>query len=163
MSEATDTQDPTPPPLDLRVARVVRAREHPNADRLLVLEIDLGGEGRQIVAGIKAHYDLEELDGKRIVVVANLEAARLRGEESQGMLLAAENDEGALGLLLADAEPGTTLRPAGDHPEPGEERITIQDFGRHELRAGPDGITLDGDPLEGAPLRVDRGVEGKLR
>lgn len=74
--------------VDLRVARVLAAEPHPNADRLLVLKIDLGGEERQIVAGIRASYEPSSLVGREIVVVANLEAATLRGVESQGMLLA---------------------------------------------------------------------------
>lgn len=153
-----------PPPLDLRVARIRRAREHPNADRLLVLEIDLGDEERQIVAGIRAHYELDELEGRHIVVVANLAPAELRGEQSQGMLLAAENEDGELGLLLAPgAAPGTRIVPDADVPEAGPEKITIKDFGEHVLRAGEDEVTMDGHPLKGAELRVDRGVAGRLR
>src|SRR5512141_3143689 len=73
----------------LKVARVLAAEPHPRADRLLKLRIDLGGEERQLVAGIAAHYKPEELVGRNIVVVANLRPARLRGEISEGMLLAA--------------------------------------------------------------------------
>ncbi len=79
--------------LDLRVATIVAAQPHPNADRLLVLKIDVGGEERQIVAGIRASYEPASLVGKRIVVVANLEPAKLRGVESQGMLLAARDGD----------------------------------------------------------------------
>ena len=77
--------------LELKVATIKKADPHPNADKLLVLQIDLGSEERQIVAGIKSHYSPEELVGKQIVVVANLETAKLRGVESQGMLLAASD------------------------------------------------------------------------
>ncbi|MCS6926774.1 MAG: methionine--tRNA ligase subunit beta [Candidatus Binatia bacterium] len=79
--------------LDLRVATIKAAEPHPKADRLLVLQIDLGTEERQLVAGIRAHYTPEELIGKQIVVVANLQPAVLRGVESQGMLLAATDGE----------------------------------------------------------------------
>lgn len=79
--------------IDLRVATVIAAERHPNADRLLVLKIDLGTEQRQIVAGIRASYEPETLVGKQIVVVANLEPAMLRGIESQGMLLATRDGE----------------------------------------------------------------------
>jgi methionine--tRNA ligase beta chain len=79
--------------IDLRVATVLAAELHPNADRLLVLRIDLGGEERQIVAGIRASYEPAVLLGKQIVVVANLEPAKLRGVESQGMLLAVRDGE----------------------------------------------------------------------
>ena len=78
--------------IELKVATIKSAQAHPNADKLLVLQIDLGGEQRQICAGIRNHYTPEELVGKQIVVVANLETAKLRGLESQGMLLAASDD-----------------------------------------------------------------------
>ncbi|HEX9445300.1 MAG TPA: methionine--tRNA ligase subunit beta [Candidatus Binatia bacterium] len=79
--------------IELRVGVVKSAEAHPNADRLLVLKVDLGTEERQIVAGIRAHYPPEELVGRHVVVVANLEPAVLRGVESQGMLLAANDGE----------------------------------------------------------------------
>ena len=149
-------------PLDLRVARIVEAREHPNADRLIVVDIDLGSEQRQLVAGIAGKYAFDELDGRRIVVVANLQPATLRGEKSEGMLLAAQGED-RLGLLFADAEPGTRLTTAS-MGEPGEDRITIDDFVAHELVATEDGtVMVDGEPLEGASLTVDRGVVGPVR
>ena len=77
--------------IQLRVARVIEVTEHPNADKLIVLKVDLGDEQRTICAGIKAHYAPEELLGKNIVVVANLAPRKLRGIESHGMLLAAHD------------------------------------------------------------------------
>jgi methionyl-tRNA synthetase len=161
--QAAEEESRTHPPVpDLRVARVLRAREHPNADRLLVMDIDLGTEQRQIVAGIVQHYAFPELEGLPIVVVANLQPAKLRGEVSQAMLLAAEDDEGRLGVLLApDADLGTPLRPSGGAPPDPE--ITFQGFHENTLLAGPEGVTLNGAPLEGARLVMDRGVYGKLR
>jgi methionine--tRNA ligase beta chain len=88
--------------LDLRVATVTSAELHPNADRLLVLRIDLGDDERQIVAGIRAGYDPSALVGKQIVVVANIEPAKLRGIESQGMLLAARDGDRVV-LVTADS------------------------------------------------------------
>jgi methionyl-tRNA synthetase len=85
--------------LELRVGTVRAAEPHPNADRLLVLRVDLGGEERQLVAGIRAHYDPAVLVGRQVVVVANLEPAKLRGVESQGMVLAA-TDEGTNRVVL---------------------------------------------------------------
>ena len=90
--------------VQLRVATVLEAGPHPNADRLVVLKVDVGGgETRQIVAGIRAHYEPSTLVGRQVVVVANLAPATLRGVESQGMLLAASGD-GKLTLLRPDAE-----------------------------------------------------------
>ena len=79
--------------IEIKVATIKHAEPHPNADRLLVLKIDLGSEERQLVAGIKGHYTAEDLIGRQIVVVTNLEPAKLRGIESQGMLLAATDDD----------------------------------------------------------------------
>jgi len=84
--------------VELRVGTVKEAASHPNADRLLVLKVDLGTEERQIVAGIRAHYDPATLIGTQVVVVANLAPAMLRGIESQGMVLAASGD-GALAVV----------------------------------------------------------------
>ena len=84
--------------VELRVGTVKEAAAHPKADRLLVLKVDLGTEERQIVAGIRAHYEPEALVGTQVVVVANLAPAMLRGVESQGMLLAASS-EGALAVV----------------------------------------------------------------
>lgn len=91
--------------VELKVGTVVSAEKHPNADKLLVLKVDLGEEEpRQLVAGIAKYYSPEELEGKRIIVVANLEPAKLRGFESQGMLLAAEDKEGDVVLLTTDSK-----------------------------------------------------------
>ena len=79
--------------VELRIATIKSAEPHPNADKLMVLQIDLGDEQRQICAGIRGHYAPEELLGKQIVVVANLETAKLRGLDSQGMLLAASDGD----------------------------------------------------------------------
>ena len=87
--------------IELKVATIKSAQAHPNADKLLVLQIDLGGEQRQICAGIRNSYTPEELIGKQIVVVANLETAKLRGMESQGMLLAA-SDEGRVIIMTPE-------------------------------------------------------------
>ncbi|MBI3301242.1 MAG: methionine--tRNA ligase subunit beta [Deltaproteobacteria bacterium] len=97
--------------LDLRVATIKAVEPHPNADRLLVLKIDLGTEERQLVASIRAHYTPEELVGKQIVVVANLQPATLRGVESQGMLLAASDGEKVIVLSPEKpVAPGAKIR-----------------------------------------------------
>ena len=79
--------------LDLRTATVLAAEPHPNADRLVKLQIDLGYEKRQICAGVRPYYEPHELVGKQIVVVANLQPRKIRGEMSNGMLLAASTTE----------------------------------------------------------------------
>jgi methionyl-tRNA synthetase len=96
---------------DLRVARIVNAEPVPGADRLLQLQVDLGSEQRQLVAGIAGVYEPGSLVGRRIIVVANLQPARIRGVESQGMLLAADLDGRPI-LAGFDEEipPGTRVR-----------------------------------------------------
>ncbi len=98
--------------IELRVATITAAAPHPNADRLIVLTIDLGSEQRQLVAGIRAHYEPDALIGKQIVVVANLEPATLRGVESQGMLLAASDAEGRLAIVMPEkpVAPGAQVK-----------------------------------------------------
>ena len=98
--------------LDLRVAKVLSAVPHPNADKLLVLQIDLGDEQRQLCAGIRAHYTPESLVGKNIVVIANLAPRTMRGEISQGMLLAASTTDRSSVVVLTterDLPPGSHI------------------------------------------------------
>ena len=97
--------------IELKVATVLAAEPHPNADRLLVLRIDLGGgDERSLVAGIRATYDPASLVGRQIVVVANLEPAKLRGVESQGMLLAARDGDRVVVLTTDGAvAPGSKV------------------------------------------------------
>ncbi|MDD4939310.1 MAG: methionine--tRNA ligase subunit beta [Candidatus Omnitrophica bacterium] len=80
--------------IELKVAKIKEVQEHPNADRLYVIIVDLGDKTKQIVAGIRGSYQKEELIGKQVVVVDNLDPAVLRGVESQGMLLAASDETG---------------------------------------------------------------------
>ena len=80
--------------LELKVAQIKEVTEHPNADKLLVLTVDLGDKIKQVVAGIKSFYTREELLGKYVVVVDNLDPAVLRGVESQGMVLAGSDESG---------------------------------------------------------------------
>lgn len=97
--------------VQLRVAEVISCENHPNADKLYVLKLKLGEEERQVVSGIKKYYKPEDLVGKKVVVVANLKPVKLRGVESKGMILAAEDTEGNLTLVstLEDIASGATI------------------------------------------------------
>ncbi|MBN1908257.1 MAG: methionine--tRNA ligase subunit beta [Pirellulales bacterium] len=97
--------------LDLRVATVLAARPHPNADKLLLLRVKVGEVEKQIVAGIRGHYEPESLVGMQVVVLDNLEEVVLRGEESRGMLLAASDGDSVV-LVRPDREvtPGSTVK-----------------------------------------------------
>ena len=79
--------------LNLRTATIKEVRDHPEADRLYLVTVDLGDEERTLVAGIKQSYSPEELTGKQVVVVENLQPAKIRGVESRGMLLAAQDGD----------------------------------------------------------------------
>ncbi len=78
---------------EFKVAEIVEAKPHPNADRLYVLQVKVGDQQKQVVAGIRLHYKEEELVGKKVILVNNLEPSVIRGVESQGMLLAASTEE----------------------------------------------------------------------
>ncbi|MDD3614421.1 MAG: methionine--tRNA ligase subunit beta [Candidatus Pacebacteria bacterium] len=93
--------------LDLRVAEILEAERVPETDKLLKLKINLGDETREIVSGIGAQYKPEDLIGKQIVVLANLEPKIFKGIESQGMLLAAVNETGEIALL----KPNKKMKP----------------------------------------------------
>ena len=89
--------------LEFRIAKIKEAKDHPNADRLYVLTIDLGDKTKQIVAGIRNFYKKEDLVGREVVVVDNIDPVMLRGVESQGMLLAASDDKG-MAIIVPDKE-----------------------------------------------------------
>lgn len=89
--------------LKIIVAQIKEVREHPNADRLYVLKVDNGTTEKQLVAGIRSSYTKEDLAGRRIIMIDNLEPAVIRGEESQGMLLAVSDEKG-IAILGADRD-----------------------------------------------------------
>jgi len=91
--------------VELKIGKVLEARRVEGSNKLIVMKVDTGEE-RQIVAGIGKAYLPEELIGKSIVVVTNLQPAKLMGVESQGMLLAASDDDGRLSILTTDREIG---------------------------------------------------------
>jgi len=98
--------------VDLRVAQILVAERVPKADKLLRLEVDLGYEKRQILAGIAQYYEPEKLVGRKIVIVANLAPRKMRGLESNGMLLAASLEDGApvLAGFLEEVPLGARLK-----------------------------------------------------
>jgi methionine--tRNA ligase beta chain len=97
--------------IDLRIGKILKAEKVEKSEKLLKLVVDLGDEKRQLVAGIGKFYEPDDLVGKEIVVVANLEPKKLMGIESQGMILAADK-EGEPVLLIPEKEvpPGTIIR-----------------------------------------------------
>lgn len=97
--------------LEIKVAQIKTVREHPNADKLYCLTIDVGGVEKQIVAGIRLFYQPGDLVGKKIVVINNLEPAVIRGEKSEAMLLAASDVKGISVLTPErDCEIGSSVK-----------------------------------------------------
>ena len=97
--------------LDLKAGNVVACEKVAKADKLLKLTVDLGTETRTIVSGIAQHYTAEEMVGKQVVVVCNLAPRKMKGIESQGMILTAEDSNGKLQLLKPEntVSPGSTI------------------------------------------------------
>lgn len=90
--------------INLRIGQVIKIEDHPNADKLFVMQVDFGSEQRQLVAGLKGYYEKDELLNKKIVVIMNLEPATLRGVESKGMLLAADDGKGSVAILVPERD-----------------------------------------------------------
>ena len=132
--------------LDLRVAKIVGVEKHPNADRLYVIEIDLGEMGkRKIVAGIKPWYSKEELMGKKIVVITNLKKARIRGVESEGMLLAVDENGKAV-LLVANAKEGSRVYVEEIEAKPASE-VSYEEFSKVKMVSKDGAIEYKGKKL----------------
>lgn len=91
--------------LEFRIAQIKEVNDHPNADKLVILTLDLGDRQKQVVAGIRNYYSQEELIGKQVVLVDNLDPVILRGVESQGMILAGSDEN-----ILAVVGPDKNLR-----------------------------------------------------
>ncbi|HSV42749.1 MAG TPA: methionine--tRNA ligase, partial [Methanomassiliicoccales archaeon] len=127
--------------LNLKVAQIVDVQDHPNAEKLYVLKLNAGKEV-QLVAGIKAYYQKDALIGKKIVYISNLQPAKLRGVESQGMILAAEA-EGKVFVLppAAEAQPGDAVNSGMPQSD---KQISFSDFQKFNLRTGHvSGVEVD--------------------
>ncbi len=136
--------------LDLRVAKVIDVKDHPQADKLYLMQLDLGPLGKRIiVAGIKPCYSKEELNGKSIIIVTNLKSATIRGIQSKGMLLAAEDDQGDVSLLdPKDATPGAEIFVEGIPREP-VSVLEFDDFKQVIMTIGDkQEVVYNGKPLK---------------
>ena len=121
--------------IDFRVATVLSAEAHPNADKLLKIRLDDGTpEGRQVCAGIKAWYDPTTLIGKQVIIVANLEPRQLRGEISAGMILAA-SDLKELAVVTPDV---AAVAADGQAPDAGASAAAAKPEAKPEAKPGPD-------------------------
>ena len=141
--------------LDLKTAKVVDVQNHPNADKLYVLTIELGSEKRTLVAGLRQYLKPEELLQRAIVIVANLKPHNFRGVESKGMLLAAEK-EGRVIPLQPKSRPGTSVVVAGITSRPAAQ-VTIEEFAKVILTTKDKIVVYKGKQLrtEDGPVVVD--------
>jgi methionyl-tRNA synthetase len=123
--------------MDLRVARILDVKDHPKADKLYLLQIDLGDLGKRIIiAGIKPFYKKTEIKHKTIVVVANLKSVKIRGITSRGMLLAAEDNEGTCSILNpGNSNPGSKIYIEGIKTDP-VDILEFDEFKRVEMIVG---------------------------
>ncbi|MBN1385724.1 methionine--tRNA ligase [Candidatus Woesearchaeota archaeon] len=136
--------------LDLRVASILEIRDHPEADRLYIMKIDLGTEQRQLVAGLRSYLSKDELKGKHIIVIRNLKPAKLRGFESQGMLLAAQAGEKVRVLEAENSDPGDAVFTVSPNVPAGE--ISFEEFSKLDLKVGPGRDALH----KGKALKTDK-------
>ncbi len=143
--------------LDLKVGEVISAKDHPDAEKLFVLEVDLGKEKRQLVAGLRSYYKAEELVGKRIIVVSNLMPAKLRGIESQGMLLAADKGDSVKVLEAAHSKPGEQVSVEGFGI--GKGKIEYAEFSRIRMTIKDKAAVYGGKPLQTRHGKIDCDID----
>lgn len=132
--------------LMLRVGVVEDVQPHPNADKLYVLHVNLGEEKRTLVAGLKQHYKPEQLKNKHLIVLTNLKPAKLRGVESQGMLLAAEKNNTVKILEAPNSQPGSDVYVEGLPCE--HQKISLEDFQKIKLTTKNNKVWYNGKPLK---------------
>jgi len=153
--------------IQLRVARITEVERHPKADKLFIESVDLGTEKRKIVSGLVGYYTEAELKGRNVIMVTNLKAARLRGVESQGMLLAAQDAE-LVEVLFADhAQPGDPVTIEGEGPEPPAPlpEIDIEEFFRVPIPVQDHCVLVEGKALvcAGRPLTTVKVKDGQVK
>jgi len=147
-------------PLNLKVAKIVDVQNHPNADKLYILQIDLGAEKRQLVAGLKGHYSSDELKNKKIIVITNLKYAKLRGIESQGMLLAGDDGQ-RVGVLMVDkSNAGDKVYPEGY--ENSTKELTYDEFAKLTISVKNNHAFFEGKELgtDKELVRVEKVKDG---
>ncbi len=144
-------------PAILKVGKIEEVTEHPEADKLYILKVSLGhkegGKEKiiQLVAGLRSHYKKDELLGKKIIVVSNLKHAKLRGQESQGMLLAADDGRQVKVIHPERSEPGDLVFPEGFDPEKiaaSRKQLAIDEFYRLNLKVKDEKVVYGSKPLQ---------------
>jgi methionine--tRNA ligase beta chain len=151
--------------LNLKVGRVTEVLDHPGADKLYILKVDLGSEERQLCAGLKPYYpDRGDLLGKNLVVLTNLQPARLRGELSEGMLLAGDDGRDVGVLNPQRSKPGDQVY-VGDVREYKEDPVTFDQFMKYRLEAVEGRAYMEGLPLhtDTEDVTLEKVRDGRIR
>jgi len=152
--------------VDLRVAKIVEVEKHPKADKLYIETVDLGAETRQIVSGLVPYYRPDELKGRNVLLVCNLKPARLRGVESRGMLLAADDGQTVEVLFADHAEAGDPVGLAGQPNSGGAaEEIDIDEFFSIPIQVKNHQVLVNEVMLEcaGKPITSEKVKTGQVR
>ncbi len=148
----------------LKAAEIVEAKDHPDSDKLMILRIDLGGEKRTLVAGLRGYYKTDELVGRKLIVVYNLKPAKIRGIYSQGMLLAAELGDKVTILEPKDTKPGEIVYY--DRKAESADEITIEDFSLYKLKVRNHEVVVNSRDIlksDAEIIKVDIGDGARIR
>jgi len=149
--------------LNLKVAEIIEVKDHPNADKLYILQINLGTEKRQLVAGLKDDYSKDELKNKKLIVITNLKYAKLRGVESQGMLLAGEDKKHVGILTVSQSKPGDKVNFG--NLENSNEKLSFESFQKLNIEV-KDGKVIFNDlelKTDKEIVSVEKVKNGKVR
>jgi methionyl-tRNA synthetase len=151
--------------VDLRAAKIVEIKRHPDAEKLYIETVDLGTETRTIVSGLVPHYKEDELLGHTTIVVANLKAAVIRGVESRGMLLAASAGKVVEVLFVDHAQPGDRVTLAGTTESAPTDQIDIDAFFTMPIAVEASRVVVGDAALEcgGKPVVTARVVKGRVK
>ncbi|MFN3412158.1 MAG: methionine--tRNA ligase [Exilispira sp.] len=150
--------------INLIAGKILSVEDHPDADKLYVLNVDIGYERRTVVAGIKPYYTRDELLGKNICLVANLKKAKLKGIESNGMILAASSENGRVGVLTHNGIPGTKIRFENMDYQDDFDEISIDKFKEVEIISHGDSVFYYDNCLYcgNEKVKADRNISGKV-
>ena len=151
--------------LDIEVGEILSVSKHPDADKLYLEVVELGDGKKQIVSGIADYYSMDELKGKKVVVLKNLKPAKIRGAVSQGMVLTAESKEGELEVLeFKENKIGDNVHLEGERSKPKKE-INIKEFLALDSIVKDNGILSEGKKwfVEGKEIRTKKIKDGKIR
>lgn len=152
--------------LNLQVGKILSIEQHPEAEKLYVEKIDLGnGDVRKIVSGLKDYYTIEEMTGRSVIVASNLKPAKLRGVESQGMVLLAEDENGSLGFLESPNAPVGTNLVCNNIVADNLDKIKVDKFFKYELKSLGSHVEFEGNKITAGDheLLVEKNVVGNVR